>query len=95
MLAGKPVVGARAGATPELVREGFNGLLYAPGDAADLARQVAVLHEQPERAREMGEAGRRWASQRFTVERYAAEVAEVLRAAAVAKRAANAREQLR
>lgn len=94
MLAGKPVVGARAGATPELVREGFNGLLYEPGDAADLARQVAVLHEQPQRAREMGEAGRRWASQRFTVERYAAEVAEVLRAAAAARAPVDARQGL-
>ena len=87
MLAGKPVVGARAGATPELVREGFNGLLYSPGDAAELARQVAVLHRHPQRAREMGEAGRRWAARTFTVQRYAAEVAQVLRAAAGVRQA--------
>ena len=38
MKLGKPVVGAAAGATPELVRDGWNGLLYSPGDADDLAR---------------------------------------------------------
>jgi len=27
MLCGKPIIGARSGATPELVKEGFNGLL--------------------------------------------------------------------
>src|SRR5690606_31644974 len=33
-----PVVGSRIGGIPDFVRDGENGLLFAPGDATDLAR---------------------------------------------------------
>lgn len=81
MLAGKPVVGARSGATPELVREGFNGLLYEPGEWRELAERMRFLWEHPEVARRMGEDGRRWAAERFTQERYGRELAGILEAA--------------
>ena len=42
MLAGKPVVAARAGSAPELVAEGMTGLLFPPDDSAALARDVAT-----------------------------------------------------
>lgn len=54
MLAGKPVVGARSGATSELLREGFNGLLCAPGDLQELAQRLRFLFKHPEAARQMG-----------------------------------------
>ena len=78
MLAGKPVLGARAGATPELVRDGFNGFLYTPGDAKQLATYARLLHQNRELARRLGETGFRWASERFTKERYGQEIASVL-----------------
>ena len=87
MKLGKPVVGARSGATPELIRENFNGLLYTPGDHLDLAQKIKYLIDNPEVARQMGENGRRWAQQEFTQERYAGKVLhaleEVLRQRAV------------
>jgi len=78
MQLGKPVVGARGGATPELIRDGFNGLLYTVDDASDLAAKVRYLLENPDLARQMGENGRRWADQEFSLERYIDEVFEVL-----------------
>lgn len=78
MLAGRPVLGARAGATPELVRDGFNGFLYTPGDAKQLAEYARLLHENRELARRLGETGLRWASEQFTKERYGREIASVL-----------------
>jgi len=81
MKLGKPVVGARAGATPELIRENFNGLLYAPGDHLDLAQKIKFLIDNPEVARQMGENGRRWAQEEFTVEKYAGKVLQVLQEA--------------
>lgn len=78
MLAGKPVVGARSGATPELVRDGVEGLLYAPGDFRELAQHLRLLFEHPQLAMQMGANGYRVARERFTKERYGRAVADVL-----------------
>jgi glycosyltransferase involved in cell wall biosynthesis len=40
---GRPVVGARVGGIPELVRDGENGLLVQPGDTAALADAIVRL----------------------------------------------------
>jgi glycosyltransferase involved in cell wall biosynthesis len=47
MSEGCPVVGAASGALPELVRDGENGLLYAPGDARALSEAVVTLASTP------------------------------------------------
>lgn len=45
---GRPVVGARSGGIPELVRDGENGLLVDPDDAPGLARALMrVLTDRP------------------------------------------------
>ena len=44
---GCPVVGVRAGALPELIRDGENGLLFSPGDAAALAEHIITLNTTP------------------------------------------------
>jgi glycosyltransferase involved in cell wall biosynthesis len=78
MKLGKPVVGARGGATPELIQDNFNGLLYTPGDCLDLAQKIKFLIDNPEVARQMGDNGRRWAEKEFTLGKYAGEVLQVL-----------------
>lgn len=47
MSEGCPVIGASAGAVPELVRGGENGLLYRPGSAGELAEQIVTLASTP------------------------------------------------
>lgn len=42
-----PVVASNLGGMAELVRDGENGLLFAPGDADDLARQLRRLLDDP------------------------------------------------
>ena len=80
MRAGKPVIGARSGGTVELIRDGFNGLLYTPGSHTELAERIRYLYEQPSLAARMGQNGRRWASVQFTEKRYAEGVLDVLNA---------------
>ena len=46
-LAGVPVVASGHGAMAEAIEHGVNGLLFAPGDAADLATQLRRLLEEP------------------------------------------------
>jgi GT2 family glycosyltransferase/glycosyltransferase involved in cell wall biosynthesis len=48
LAAGVPVIASRIGGIPETVRHGINGLLFEPGDPADLARQIRRLIEEPD-----------------------------------------------
>jgi glycosyltransferase involved in cell wall biosynthesis len=41
---GVPVIASRAGAIADAVQDGVNGILCAPGDAADLARAIRALY---------------------------------------------------
>lgn len=78
MRAGRPVVGARSGGTVELIREGFNGLLYTPGDYEELADKIRYLSEHPEVAERLGRNGQEWAEGRFSHERLGEELLAVL-----------------
>lgn len=83
MALGRPVVASRAGAVPEIIDEGRTGLLYAPGDPADLAAQLARLLADPGLRRSMGAAAAASARERFSMDRHVDELeavyAEVLR----------------
>lgn len=56
--AGTPVVASKIGALAHLVEDGVTGLHAAPGDAADLARALDRMVDDPEAARRMGRAAR-------------------------------------
>jgi len=47
-LAGLPVITSDLGGMKDLVREGHNGFLFRPGDAADLRRRVDEILARPE-----------------------------------------------
>ncbi len=86
-----PVVSTRLSGIPEIVVDGYTGLLVEPGDPDALAAALASLLDQPERARLMGDAGRRRAEQLFDLH---ANVAQLRRhfALRVSLRAANVPE---
>lgn len=86
MKLGKPVIGARSGATPEHVRDGENGLLYTCGRPDELAQGVERLYRDRALARTMGERARRWAVERFTIERFGRGLEQALREASEARR---------
>ena len=56
---GKPVVGANLGNMPNLVTEGQTGVLFRPGDAADLAEKIGQLESDPAAIERMGKLARR------------------------------------
>jgi glycosyltransferase involved in cell wall biosynthesis len=51
---GCPIVAARVGGIPEIVRDGVDGLLHRPGDPDDLAAKIVDLLRDPARAAELG-----------------------------------------
>jgi glycosyltransferase involved in cell wall biosynthesis len=78
MLAERPVVGAARGATAELIRNGFNGLLYNYDDPTDLASKIQFLRDHPAYSRQLGQRGKTWAAGQFSKERYSKEMMAVL-----------------
>ena len=67
MAQGKPVVATAVGGTAELVVDGETGLLVPPGDAIALADALSALLTDPERARQLGEAGRARVERQFSL----------------------------
>lgn len=65
---GLPVIAPRQAMCSELVEPGRNGLLYEPGSARDLARQLAWAEAFPERMRQMGECAQADYRSRFIVD---------------------------
>ncbi|OLC35412.1 MAG: hypothetical protein AUH81_10225 [Candidatus Rokubacteria bacterium 13_1_40CM_4_69_5] len=64
---GTPVVGTTVGGTPEIIRDGENGRLVPPADAAALAGAIVALLRDPVRAREMARAGQALVRARYTM----------------------------
>ena len=68
MAAARPVVATEVGGAREAVGEGETGFLVRPGDAPLMAERVTHLLREPERARAMGERGRRVVREKFSCE---------------------------
>jgi len=65
MAAGLPVIATRVGGIPRLVQDGVNGFLIEPGDVHGLTEALRALLRNPQRARQMGAAGRKRAEAEF------------------------------
>jgi glycosyltransferase involved in cell wall biosynthesis len=58
MAAGKPVVGTRVGGIPDLIKDGENGFLVAPGDVNGLSQAIQLLTKNEQLRKRMGKHGR-------------------------------------
>lgn len=56
---GTPVIGARIGGIPELVKDQETGLLFEPGNVQTLVEKMRELLQDPDKAIQMGHNGRR------------------------------------
>lgn len=82
---GLPVIASRIGALAELVEEGVTGLLFNPGDAADLAQKMAWVDSNPERVAEMGATARARYEERYTAGKNYEQLISIYREAIAAK----------
>lgn len=64
--AGCPLIGARAGGIPEIVRHDINGLLFEPGDAEGLDLAIRHLLDHPELRQKYGQAGMQLVQNEFS-----------------------------
>lgn len=76
-ICGKPVIGARIGSTPDVIRDGVDGLLVDFNDAGDLARKILFLLKDPMLRQTFGVAGRERTLKDFTWKRVAEHIDEI------------------
>jgi glycosyltransferase involved in cell wall biosynthesis len=68
MAASLPVVATNVGGNAEAVLDGVTGFIVPPQDSDVLATAIGRLLSDPARARQMGEAGKKLAAEKFTTE---------------------------
>ncbi len=77
---GKPVIGARIGGIPELIRENVTGACFDSGAVASLQNTLQEFDSHPAAVlQQMGRAGREWVEEEFTVEMYRQRIMSVYR----------------
>ena len=67
---GKPVIGARIGGIPELVKDGETGLLFESGNIDDLRDKIQCLLTNPDKIVEMGKKACRFVEEELNSERH-------------------------
>ena len=70
MLAGNLTIGARAGATPELIEDGETGLLYESGNPEDLADKIEQALKDPALSRKIAAKGQECAIEKYDIRKY-------------------------
>lgn len=77
---GKPVVAGRSGGVVDAVLDGETGILVAPDDPDALAEAILSLLDDPDRARAMGEAGRKRVEEELNWTRFTQRMLEAVEA---------------
>jgi glycosyltransferase involved in cell wall biosynthesis len=65
MASGLPVIASNLPGVRKVFTDGREGLLVSPGDAADLKEKIKLLMENPAKRKEMGEAARKLAMDKY------------------------------
>lgn len=86
MQAGVPVVASAVGGVPEMVAEGKTGFLTGKLGVGEAAAAISRLLSDPVLRRQMGDAGRRLAREKFSYQKMLSAYRELYRAGAAGKR---------
>lgn len=78
MSARLPVVATSVGSVPDMVAEGENGFLVAPGDVPALSERVARLLSDPDLRHSMGRAGYDRYREKFSLEQFERRIVRIL-----------------
>jgi glycosyltransferase involved in cell wall biosynthesis len=77
MAMGKPVVGTRVNAIPEMVEDRTNGILVSPEDETGLGRAILELTENETERKVYGRVGRKMVEKKYNLDNFASRTEEV------------------
>lgn len=78
MASGLPVITTKHGGIPDVIQHKETGLLVNEGDVAAMANEMIYLIENPQFAKELGEAAARYISTHHTLNRYTQQLYELI-----------------
>lgn len=67
MACGKPVIATNAGGVPEIVKDGYTGILVPPRDSDAIAKAIIDLSKDKKKVELMGARGRKIAEELFSI----------------------------
>jgi glycogen(starch) synthase len=79
MQMGRPVIASRVGGLPEVIPDEETGLFVPPRDPVALCNAIQTLLNDPEKAMRMGEKGRKWARENFTLQQHVTQYEQLYR----------------
>jgi len=79
LASGTPVVATRVGGVPDVVRDELDGFLFEPGDTDAAAERLASLATDLQLRVRLGESGRAYARERYSVDRLVDDVDRLYR----------------
>jgi glycosyltransferase involved in cell wall biosynthesis len=85
LASGTPVVATRVGGVPDVVRDGVDGFLFAPGDTEAAAERLTELARDPVLRKRLGDAGHTEVRARYSVTRLVDDVDRLYRSLLAAK----------
>ena len=74
---GLPVLASRLGSMAEIIKDSETGLLFAPGDADDLAEKAKWLLDNPQQSQKLGGNARRTFLAKYTAEQNYSQLIEI------------------
>ena len=77
MATGKPVVVADIPGVREVIENGKHGLIFDVMDAEDLAKKIAILLNDPDMRKRMGDEGRKKVEEQFVIDKVTNQVEKV------------------
>jgi glycosyltransferase involved in cell wall biosynthesis len=93
MACGRPVVATAVGGLPELVREGYAGLLVPPHDPTALAVAISRLVRDQSLRKQLGAGATLFASQRYDINVIGPSTLELYHGALIARQSASAKAE--
>jgi glycosyltransferase involved in cell wall biosynthesis len=78
MLFGKPVIGAYAGGTKEIIRDNENGLFYESGNPTNLAEKIMFFYDNRKKIAEYGMSGKAYCKNTFSEKKYIGRINQIL-----------------
>jgi glycosyltransferase involved in cell wall biosynthesis len=85
LASGTPVVATRVGGVPDVVRDGVDGFLFEPGQTEEAAARLTELAADPALRLRLGESGRSYVGERYSVARLVDDVDRLYRSLLAAK----------